>query len=132
MSGYAAVCFLQSLQIVKHIQVIHIDTNSVNLTQFKSLLEIIANSPLSYLALRFFKKDSNEVLIYTDLFKETKLRIETRICIELYHCDLTDATDVNILSTELNILSTAVNRNIAGMRLDCGKYSNQFLQSIAN
>ena len=132
-------CFLQSLQLVNHIQVIYIDNNSVNLTQFKSLLEIIANSPLSYLALRFFKKDSTKVLAYTDLFKETKLRIETRITIELYGCTLTDATavnilstDVNILSTELNILSTGVNRNIAGMRLDCGKYSNQFLQSIAN
>ena len=140
------VCFLQSLQLVKHIQVIRIDTNSVNLTQFKSLLEIIANSPLSYLALRFYKKDSTEVLAYTDLFKETKLRIETRITIELYRCTLTDATDVNILSTgvntlstgvntlstAVNILSTGVNRNIAGMRLYESEYSNQFLQSIAN
>ena len=54
------VCFLQSLQLVKHIQVIYIDTNSVNLTQFKSFLEIIANSPLSYLALRFYNKDSTK------------------------------------------------------------------------
>ena len=126
------VCSLQSLQLVKHIQVIHIDTNSVNLTQFKSLLEIIANSPLSYLALRFSHTNSTEVISYTDLFKETKLRIETRICIELYNCTLTDSTDVNILSTGVNILSTAVNRNTAGMRLDWSKYSNQFLQSIAN
>ena len=125
-------CFLQSLQLVNHIQVIRIDTNSVNLTQFKSLLEIIANSPLSYLALIFNKKDSTEVLTYTHLFKETKLSIETGICIKLYHCTLTDATDVNILSTDVNILSTAVNRNIAGMRLADSKYSNQFLQSIAN
>ena len=154
------VCFIQSLQLVKHIQVIRIDTNSVNLTQFKSLLEIIANSPLSYLALRFDGKDSTEVLTYTDLFKETKLRIETRISIELYGCTLTDATDVNILSTAVNILSTGVNilstgvnilstdvntlstdvntlstgvnRNIAGMKLEYSKYSNQFLKSIAN
>ena len=140
------VCFLQSLQLVNHIQVIRIDTKSVNLTHFKSLLEIIANSPLSYLALRFSHTNSTEVRSYTDLFKETKLRIETRICIELYNCTLTDSTDVNILSTDLNtlstavnilstgvnILSTAVNRNIAGMRLDGSKYSNQFLQSIAN
>ena len=147
------VCFLQSLQLVKHIQVILINTDSVNLTQFKSLLEIIANSPLSYLAVRFDTKDSTEILTYTDLFKETKLRIETRISIELSHCTLTDSTavnilstgvnilstavnilstDVNILSTAVNILSTAVNRNIAGMRLFCSEYSNQFLQSIAN
>ena len=126
------VCFLQSLQLVNHIQVIRIDTKSVNLTQFKSLLEIIANSPLSYLALRFSHTNSTEVISYTDLFKETKLRIETRICIELYNCTLTDSTDVNILSTGVNILSTAVNRNTAGMRLDWSKYSNQFLQSIAN
>ena len=119
------VCFLQSLQLVKHIKVIRIDTDSVNLTQFKSLLEIIANSPLSYLALRFYSKDSTEVLSYTDLFKETKLRIETRITIELSYCTLTDATAVNILST-------AVNRNIAGVRLYNSKYSNQFIQSIAN
>ena len=132
-------CFLQSLQLVKHIQVIHIHTDSVNLTQFKSLLEIIANSPLSYLALRFYDKDSTEVLTYTDLLKETKLRIETRISIELYHCTLTDATAVNILSTGVNtlstdvsILSTTVNRNIAGVRLHTSKYSNQFLQLIAN
>ena len=119
------VCFLQSLQLVKHIQVIHIDTNSVNQTQFKSLLEFTANSPLSYLALRFYNKDSTEVLSYTDLFKETKLRIDTRISIELSECTLTDATAVNMLST-------GVNRIIAGMRLNVSKYSNQFLQSIAN
>ena len=133
------VCFLQSLQLVKHIQVIHIHTDSVNLTQFKSLLEIISNSPLSYLALRFYNKDSTEVLAYTHLFKETKLRIETRISIELSFCTLTDATAVNTLSTGVNtlstdvsILSTTVNRNIAGMRLHTSKYSNQFLQLIAN
>ena len=103
------VCFLQSLQLVKHIQLIYIDTNSVNLTQFMSLLEIIANSPLCYLALRFSHKDSTNVLAYTDLFKETKLRIETRICIELFDCTLTDATAVNILSTDVNILSRELN-----------------------
>ena len=118
-------CFLQSLQLVKHIQVIRIDTDSFNLTQFKSLLEIIANSPLSYLVLRLSRKDSAKVLSYTHLFKETKLRIETRICIELSRCTLTDATAVNILST-------AVNRNIAGMKLHNSKYSNQFIQSIVN
>ena len=111
------VCFLQSLQLVKHIQVIRIDSNSVNLTQFKSLLEIIANSPLSYLALRFSHKDSTEVLTYTDLFKETKLRIETRISIELYGCTLTDATDVNTLSTGVNILSTGVNILSTGVNM---------------
>ena len=133
------VCFLQSLQLVKHTQVIFIDTNSVNPTQFKSLLEIIANSPLSYLALKFWSKESTKVLTYTDLFKETKLRIETRISIELSNCTLTDLlavnilfTGVNTLSTAINTLSTAINRNIAGMKLLNGKYSNQFIQSIAN
>ena len=133
------VCFLQSLQLVKHIQVIYIETNLVNLTQFKSLLETIANSPLSYFALEFYSKDSTEVLSYTNLFKETKLRIQTRISIELSHCTLTEATGVNILSTgvnilstDVNILSTGVNRNIAGMKLDKSKYSNQFLLSLTN
>ena len=126
------VCFLQSLQLVNHIQVICIDTRSVNLTHFKSLLEIISNSPLSYLALRFYNEDSTEILAYTNLFKETKLRILTRISIELYDCTLIDATAVNILSTAVNILPTGVNRNIAGMRLFISRYSNQFLQSIAN
>ena len=132
------------------------------------MLEIIANSPLSYLSLIFYDiKDSRKVLSYTDLFKETKLRIETRITIELSFCTLTDATavnilstgvnilstdvntlstdvnilstavntlstDVNILSTAVNIHSTGVNRNIAGMKLYNSKYSNQFLQLIAN
>ena len=145
------VCFLQSLKLVNHIQVIRIDTNSVNLTQFKSLLEIIAKF---HLALEFNEnKDSTEVLAYTDLFKETNSCIETRISIELSKCTLTDAiavnilstdvnilstdvnilsTDVNILSTDVNILSTDVNRNIAGMKLFISKYSNQFIQSIAN
>ena len=102
-------CFLQSLQLVKHIQVISIDTDSVNLIQFESLLEIIANSPLSYLALRFHSKDSTEVLTYTDLFKETELRTQTRINIELKECTLTDATAVNIPSTDVNTLSKGVN-----------------------
>ena len=102
------------------------------------MLEIIANSPLSYLALRFSYKDSTKVLTYINLFKETKLRIGTRICIELSNCTLTDATYVNILSTDINTLSTAVNilsagvnRNIADMRLYNSKYSNQFIQLIA-
>ena len=119
------VCFLQSLQLVNHIQVICIHTDSVNLTQFKSLLEIIANSPLSYLALKFSITNSTKVLPYTDLFKATKLRTETRIIIELSDCPSTDATAVNILSTD-------VNRNIAGMKLYNSEYSNQFLQLIAN
>ena len=95
-------------------------------------MEIIGKSPLSYLALRFSFTNSTEVLDYTDLFKETKLRTETRICIELFNCNLRDATGVNILSTGVNILSTGVNRNIAGMRLDNSIYSNQFILSIAN
>ena len=127
------VCFLQSLQLVNHIQVIYIETDSVNLTQFKSLLEIIAKSSLSYLALRFYEiLDSTRVLAYTDLFKETKLRIETRISIELSDCTLTDAIAVSILSTGVNTLFTDINRNIAGVKLDWIKYSNQFIQSIAN
>ena len=140
------VCFQQSLQLVNHIQIIHISTEIVNLTVFKSLLEIIANSPLNYLALRFYKKDLTEALSYIDLLKDTKLRIETRICIELNNCILTNATAVNklstavnklstavnILSTDVNILSTDVNRNIAAMKLYWSKYSNQFIQLIAN
>ena len=118
-------CFLQSLQLVNHVQVIRIDTDSVNIAQFKSLLDTIANSPLSYLALIFYDKDSTKVLAYTDLFKETKLRIETSISIELFSCILTDATAVNILSA-------GVNRNIAGMKLNNSIYSNQFIKSIAN
>ena len=73
------------------------------------MLEIIANAPLIYLALELFDKDSTEVLAYTDLFKETKLRTETRISIDLSGCTLTDSTAVNILSTDVNILSTGVN-----------------------
>ena len=119
------VCFLQSLQLVNHIKVIYIDADFVNLTQFKSLLEIIANSPLSYLAMRFSRKDSTEVQSYTDLFNETKLRIETRISIELFDCTLTDVKAVNILSTYFNM-------NIYGVRLHHNKFCNQFIQLIAN
>ena len=42
------------------------------------------------------------------------------------------STGVNTLSTDVNILSTDVNRNIAGKKLDLSKYSNQFIQLIAN
>ena len=42
------------------------------------------------------------------------------------------STGVNILSTGVNILSTDVNRNIAGMNLNVSKYSNQFIQLIAD
>ena len=118
------VCFIQSLQLIKHIQLIHINTSLVKLTQFKSLLEIIANSPLSYLALRFSSDHSMNILSYTDLFKETNIRIETRISIELSRSTLTNATAVNLFSTD-------VNRTIAGMKLFWSRYSNQFVNLIA-
>ena len=118
-------CFLQSLQLVDHIQLIYIDTNYVNLTQFKSLLKSIGNSPISYIALNFYGKYSTKVLSYTYLFREIKIGIETKISIQLLNCTHTGAPAVNIFSTNLNM-------NIASMRFSNNKYSNQLIDQIAN
>ena len=120
-------CFLQSLQLVNHIQLIHINTSDMELTQFKSLLKEMRNYPLSYLALKFENESSTSTRILTcmDLITKTELSIHTKVSIELTSCQLSDQTATNLVPPNIN-------NNIGGLKLIDNECSNQHLQEISN
>ena len=125
-------CFLQSLQLVNQIQLIHIDADVVDLTQFESLLKEMRNYSLSYFALKFEKNYfstkssiSAKVLAYTNLIANTELGSITKICIDLYRCQLT-------VQTAVNLFSLPATKNVTFMRLTRDTYSDQMLRIIAS
>ena len=119
------ICFLQSLQLVSKIQLIHVDTRLINPTQFKSLLQKLGICSVQYLALRLVDKDSTTVLSYSNLIRETDLLFDTKISLELFECDLTGVTTDNPF-----LLTT--NKNICGFRLFANKYSNEIQLQLTN
>ena len=119
------ICFLQSLQLVSEIQLIYIETDFINPTQFKFLIQNLVICSVQYLALEFYDKDSTTVLPYIDLIRETDLLFGTRISLELKRCDLTGVTTDNPF-----LLTT--NQNIYSMKLFYNKYSNEFLLQLNN
>ena len=119
------ICFLQSLQLVSKIQLIYIDTDFINPTQFKFLTQNLGICSVQFLALKFSVKDSTTVLPYIYLIRETDLLFGTRISLELCSCDLTGVTTDNPF-----LLTT--NQNIYSMNLSLNKYSNEFLMQLNN
>ena len=123
------ICFLQSLQLLSQIQLISIDIKFINAKQFIDLFEKLNVCYVQYLALSFSgKKGTNlpsEILAYTDTIRDTQLMVDTKLCLYLQDCDLTNDTAVNIFSPNTNqILSSLI--------LRCNSYSNECQQQIAN
>ena len=118
------ICFIQSLKLVNKIQLIHIHTRNINTTQFNSLMQEMRNCSVSLLALRFFQKDSNTVLSYTEIIRNTELKFDTKISFELYYCYLRDETGVRIFQTTNQILS--------GLSLIRNEYSNNVIKELTN
>ena len=86
-------CFLQTLPLLKSIQLIQFDTNYINVSQFRSLLTQLTSCSLSLLAVRLnvIKEDCySTIRSYSDAIIDSKLRSETKISLELHHCELTD------------------------------------------
>ena len=118
------ICFIQSLKLVNKIQLICIHTHNINTTQFNSLMQEMRNCSVSILALRFNEKDSNTVLSYTEIFRNTELKFDPKISFELYECNLRDETGVRIFQTTNQILS--------GLRLFLNEYSNKVIKELTN
>ena len=118
------ICFIQSLKLVNKIQLIYIDTDNINTTQFNSLMQEMRNCSVSLLALEFNTKDSNTVLSYTEIIRNTELKFDTKISFELSSCNLRDETGVRIFQTTNQILS--------GLRLILNEYSNNFIKELTN
>ena len=119
------ICFMQSLDLVPHIQLIYINTEYFNANQFKSLIQKMKVCSISLLALSFYEKDSATVLSYTDLIIVTELKVNTKISIQLIDCDFSDVTAVNLFyPTNNQILSC--------MSLWDNEYSEKVLQQLTN
>ena len=118
------ICFIQSLKLVNKIQLIHILTNYINTTQFNSLMQEMRNCSVNLLALEFFNKDSNTVLSYTEIIRNTEIKFYTKISFELYKCNLIDETGVRIFQTTNQILS--------GLRLFTNEYSKKVIKELTN
>ena len=118
------ICFIQSLDLIPHIQHLDIDTRYINADQFKSLIQKMKVCSISLVSLSFDEKDSTTVLSYTDLIRETELKVDTKISIQLTVCDFSDVT------TAVNLFSPTTNQILSSMRLWDNKYSNNVLQQL--
>ena len=115
------ICFLQSLQLLSQIQLIYIHTEFINPKQFIDLIEKLKVCSLHYLELRFYKKFTPSILEY---FKDTEFPCDTKISIDLYNCNLTHKTAV-----ELFPLS---NQNLFSLNIESNNYSTEFQILLAN
>ena len=118
------ICFIQSLKLVNKIQLFHIHTDYINTTQVNSLMQEMRNCSVSLLALKFFQKDSNTVLSYTEIIRNTEMKFNTKISFDLYDCNLRDETALRIFQTTNQILS--------GLSLYCNEYSNNVIKELTN
>ena len=91
-------CFLQSLKFVSQIQLIHFGPEYVNPMQFKCLLNEMKNCSVSYLAILFLNKHSTTILEYTNVIRDTEFTFETKICLDLEQCDMTDTNAFKLFS----------------------------------
>ena len=124
------ICFLQSLQLLSHIQLIYIDTNFINAQQFFDLFQKFNVCSVQYLSLRFsgtslIYHPSSDILAYTDTIRDTQPISDITLCLYLQECDLTNKTAVNIFSSNtLQILSS--------LMLESNTYSDECQQKITN
>ena len=118
------ICFLQSLKVASQIQLIHIDTDSINTTQFNSLVQEMRNCSIKLLALYFYETDSTTVLSYTEIIRDTEMKFDTKISIKLFNCDFSDERGVRIFQTTNQIISC--------LSLHYNKYSNKVIKELTN
>ena len=106
MSANEWQCFIQSLQLVQHINLPYIyHTRYASIEQFASLLKEIRNYPLSQLAVKFeqhYQQQepmSPKIVAYTNLINNTELNGDTRISIELKGCKIQKLKSIDLFSS---------------------------------
>ena len=118
------ICFLQSLKVFSQIQLIYIYNDYINTTQFYSLMQEMGNCSIKLLALNFSDTDSTTILSYIEIIRDTEMKFDTKISIELFDCNLSDETGVGIFQTKDQIIS--------GLSLFHNKYSNEVIKELTN
>ena len=126
------LCFIPSLRLVQHIELLYIDTQHVNLDQFGLLIDEMKNCLISQLVVKF-KKGSNsqeammsrKVIAYTDKIYRAELSVSMRISIELDNCEIKDVMGINLFSSSSN-------KQINSLALNNSQCSTQFLNQMAN
>ena len=116
--------FLQSLQLLSQIQLIYIDTEFINPKQFIDLIEKVQVYSVYYFVLKFYNKDPTIILEYTGIIRYTQLMFDTRLCLDLWNCNLTNDAAVNIFSNTNQILFSLI--------MYGNEYSSECQQQIAN
>ena len=117
-------CFLLSLNYIRKLQIIFIDTSLINPTQFSSLLNRLSSCSLGYLALHFYKRDYRTIQSYTTLLS-AGTSIQYKISIELNQCLLTDMyPSPPLFSTQTQF--------IGSIKLYKSKISDQILTQLTN
>ena len=65
----------------------------------------MGNCSIKLLALDFSNKDSTTVLSYIEIIRDTEMKFDTKISIQLVVCDFRDKTGVRIFQTNNQIIS---------------------------
>ena len=118
------LCFLLSLNYIRKLPIIFIDTSLINPTQFSSLLSRLSSCSLGYLALYFYNRDYRTIQSYTTLLS-AGTSIQYKISIYLNQCELTD------MSPSPPLFSTQ-NQFIGSIELYQSKISDQILTQLTN
>ena len=120
------ICFIQSLELVAPIQLIYVDTTYINAIQLNSLMEKLQSCVVTYLIMKFYKKNSSDILAYSDLIGNTNFNFDTKISINLEGCNLTELTPSNFFT------SIITNQKLYNLRLQTNNYSYQFQRIISD
>ena len=80
---------------------------------------------INLLALRFIGKDSTTVQLYTNIIRNTGMKFDTKVSIELSFCNFRFQTSVNLFPAPTNQI-------IASLKLFVNKYSNTTFQELTN
>ena len=124
-------CFIQSLQLVQHINILYIDTSHVSIEQFASLLKEMRNYPLSQLVVKFEESEeqkepmSPKIVAYTNLINNTVLNGDTRISIELKGCKIEELISIDLFSSPTS-------QHINSVRMSESECSTELLHQLAN
>ena len=117
-------CFLLSLNHIRKLQIVYINTSLINPTQFCSLLTQLSSCSLSYLALSFHNQDYRTIQSYTTLIS-TGTSTHYKISIDLTQCELSDIfPSPPLFSTQ--------NQFTGSIKLFQSKISNQILTQLTN
>ena len=109
------ICFLDSLPLFEHIHLIYLDFNYITPKQLFDLFECIRQCSVSCVSLKLYHKSTTEVLDYANAIQRTQLT-NTKLCLELDWCILTETEPVKALST------CSANQMLSGLSL----YGNDF------